>query len=71
MLRRNGRIYLLDRPLEKLIPTEDRPLSANREALEQRYHQRYERYHRAADVAVVDPNTAEEAADRIREEFEA
>ncbi len=70
MLRRNGRIYLLDRPVEKLIPTLDRPLSADREALERRYRERYERYHGAADVVVYDPETPEAACDLIREEFE-
>ena len=70
MLRHNGRIYLLDRPLEKLIPTDDRPLSSDRAALERRYHERYDRYHGAADAKVSDPETAEDAANIIREEFE-
>ncbi len=71
MLRRNGRIYLLDRPLEKLIPTDDRPLSADRKTLEKRYYERYDRYHEAADIVVTDPADAEVAAGLIREEFES
>ncbi len=71
MLRRNGRLYLLDRPVEKLIPTLDRPLSSDREALERRYRERHQRYHEAADVVIFDPETAEAAAELIRKEFEA
>ncbi len=71
MLRRNGRLYLLDRPVEKLIPTLDRPLSSDRESLERRYRERYQRYHEAADVVIFDPETAEAAAELIRKEFEA
>jgi shikimate dehydrogenase len=71
MLRRNGRIYLLDRPLEKLIPTDDRPLSCDRETLRRRYEERYERYHEAADAVITDPADAISAANCIREEFES
>ena len=71
MLRRNGRIYLLDRPLEKLIPTGDRPLSCDRETLKRRYEERYARYHEAADVVIADPASATLAAKCIREEFES
>ena len=71
MLKQNGRLYWLDRPLEKLIPTEDRPLSSSREALERRYRERYAIDRGAADVTVSDPATAEAAAKRIREELEA
>lgn len=70
MLRRNGRIYWLDRPVEKLIPTDDRPLSSDRAALELRYRQRYGRYREAADAVVFDSETPELAAEQIREEFD-
>lgn len=43
-LRQNGRLYFLDRPLEYLPVTQDRPLSSSRQALEQRYHERYATY---------------------------
>ncbi len=68
-LRRTGRIYFLDRPLSLLVPTEDRPLSATREAVEARYHERYARYRSAADVRVPNGGTAEEAASHIRKDF--
>ena len=52
ILRANGRICFLDRPLDALVTTADRPLSSNREKLEQRYSERYNLYRAAADFAV-------------------
>lgn len=69
-LRQNGRLYLLDRPWEQLVPTADRPLSGTRELIRQRYEERREAYLSAADVRITDPETPEEAADRIEKEFD-
>ena len=68
-LRRNGRLYFLDRPLEDLIPTEDRPLASSREAITARYHERYERYCTVADVKIPVFGSAEEVAREIEKEF--
>lgn len=70
MLRQNGRIYLLDRPWQKLVPTDNRPLSSTPELLRQRYEERLERYLSAADIRIADPATPEQAADRIRKDFD-
>lgn len=43
-LRENGKILFLDRPLEQLAVTFDRPLSQNRVLLERRYTERYPLY---------------------------
>ena len=51
-LRQNGRLYFLDRPLECLPVTQDRPLSSSRQALEQRYHERYATYCAVCDRRV-------------------
>ena len=51
-LRKNGRLFFLDRPLEKLIPTESRPLSSDRAAITARYNERYSRYLAVADERV-------------------
>ena len=51
-LRQNGVLFFLDRPLAELLPTADRPLSADRAAMEQRYHERYDKYTAAADVRI-------------------
>lgn len=65
----NGRVYFLDRPLEMLITTADRPLSSNKEDLEKRYKERYELYKASADVIVDGSKTIEEVAKIIEEDF--
>ncbi len=51
-LRQNGVLVLLDRPLEDLTATSDRPLSSSAEALKQRYEERYPIYSSVCDVPV-------------------
>jgi len=70
-LRQNGRLYFLDRPLEKLIPTEGRPLARDAQAIEARYKERYGIYTQAADVIIENNGSAIEAAERIIKEFYA
>lgn len=55
-LKHNGVVVFLDRALENLITTDDRPLSSSREALEKRYNERYDIYRASADV-IIDANT--------------
>lgn len=69
LLRENGRIYFLDRPLEWIIPTDDRPTASSREALEKRYEERYPIYSSVCDVRVKTLETAEENAEWIKEDF--
>ena len=56
-LRANGRIIFLDRPLSSITATEGRPLSANREALEARYRERYPIYCATCDAHVETDGT--------------
>ncbi|MBQ8431711.1 MAG: shikimate dehydrogenase [Clostridia bacterium] len=66
-LRRNGRIYFLDRPLQDLLPTEDRPLASSAEAIRARYEERYQRYCTTADLRIAvqgDPETVANAIER-------
>lgn len=65
MLRQNGRIFFLDRPVSELTPTADRPLSATRGDLEKRYAERIDRYLATADLRVAGFRTPEEAAEII------
>ena len=65
----NSRIYFLDRPLDMLITTSDRPLSSNRADLEKRYSERYELYKLSADVIIDGSKTVEEVAKIIEEDF--
>ena len=69
LLRQNGLLVFLDRPLEKLMPTADRPLSASREALERRYRERYGFYVAAADLVVDASGAIEDEVETIRKEM--
>ena len=69
LLRENGRVYFLDRPLECLCATPDRPLSSDRKALEQRYSERYDLYCAACDVHVRADGTMDETIRQIREDL--
>lgn len=51
-LKKNGKLFFIDRPLELLITTKDRPLSSDRNALEARYNERYPIYCAAADKKI-------------------
>ena len=68
-LRENGRIYFIDRPLELLMPTSDRPLSSTREDITRRYGERYGIYKAAADITVSADCSPGEVAEKIIEEF--
>ncbi len=69
LLHENGRVYFLDRPLEDIVPTSDRPLSSSREALEQRYKERYPLYCACADVRIHSVKTPQECLELIMEDF--
>jgi len=69
LLRENGRLYFLDRALERLVTTDDRPLSSNRIALEQRYAERYPLYCRLCDVRIQADGTVDEVVECIRKEI--
>ncbi len=64
-LRKNGRIYFLDRSPALLIPTSDRPLSSDRASLEKRYKERYEIYKATADAHIKSDGTPREICDFI------
>ncbi len=51
-LKQNGIVIFIDRPLDDLITTDDRPLSSNRELLEKRYSERYDIYNKTADKKI-------------------
>ena len=68
-LKQNGKVFFLDRPVAQLLPTEDRPLSSTREAILQRYQERYPIYTKTADVVVSNDTTAVSAAQRIERSF--
>ena len=70
-LRANGRIYFIDRPLKYILPTDDRPLSSDREALEKRFRERYPIYKATADVIVPVKGLPKTVAEAIRKDFQS
>ena len=52
LLKENGTVYFLDRNVEDIVATSDRPLSSNREDLLKRYEERYPIYLSSADFKV-------------------
>ncbi len=64
-LKRNGKIFFIDRPLEALMPTPDRPLAQDRAAIEKRYRERYILYRRYADHIIDANDTPESVANKI------
>lgn len=65
MLKQNGKIFFLDRPVHLLIPTSDRPLTSDIDAIYKRYNERYEVYKKCADVTVDASKDIESVAEQI------
>lgn len=68
-LKQNGKLFFLDRPLESLIPTCDRPLASSADAIRMRYNERYGRYCDVCDIRIDSIGTAENTANDIIREF--
>ncbi len=66
-LRKNGKIFFLDRPLSELLPTPNRPTASTKEDIERRYTERYEIYKSAADEHIYIKGEAKSVADEIGE----
>jgi len=64
-LKRNGILCFLDRGLENLRPTGDRPLSRDPEALRRLYEQRLPVYRSVADVSVYNDGAMAQAVDYL------
>ncbi|MBQ9748414.1 MAG: shikimate dehydrogenase [Clostridia bacterium] len=68
-LKRTGRLYFLNRSLSKILPTDDRPLSRDREALEARFRERYPRYLATCDKEIVMDEIPENTVKAITEDM--
>ena len=68
-LKQNGRLYFLDRALDSLTVSEDRPLSSSYELLEKRYNERYPKYLAAADCVIKAVDGKELNANAVMEEM--
>ena len=70
-LKRNGRLFWLDRSPEALVPTADRPLADTREKMTTLYREREPVYRKAADERISVSGAPEEAAADIKGRWEA
>ena len=68
-LKQNGVLFFIDRPCEKLLPTVDRPLANDVEAIKKRYAERYEIYLGAADTVIDADDTPVNIAKKIMGAF--
>ena len=68
-LSKNGKVYFIDRPLENLVPTSDRPTASNFEAIKKRFEERYDIYCASADEIIKADCEATEVAEKIKEDF--
>ena len=69
VLKRTGKLYFLDRALESLLPTDDRPLASSVEAIRKRYEERYDRYGATCNVRVVIDENIQHTVEFIRKDF--
>lgn len=69
LLKGNGTVYFIDRDIENLVATPDRPLSNSREALEKRYNERYPIYCGVADKKIENNGEPQTAVKIIKEDF--
>lgn len=68
-LRKNGRVYFLDRPIESLIPTADRPTASSREAIVRCWEERYPLYSQYCDKRINASGGVQEACKAVKEDF--
>ena len=67
LLKGNGKVFFLDRNLDDMVATPDRPLSSTREDLEKRYKERYPIYCSSADYKINCSNDVAENVNAIKE----
>ncbi len=66
-LKKNGKLYFIDRELNKLICTDSRPLSSNKNDLTALYEYRHPLYEKHADYVLKSDNTFNELKGIINE----
>ena len=65
-LRRNGVILFLDRSLENLVATADRPLSKDKEKLKNLFEKRYDVYKSCADAVIPADGEIADVVEKIK-----
>ncbi len=69
LLRANGVLVFIDRDLDLLIPTSDRPLTSDIDALTKKYNDRYPIYSSVRDICICGNGSVNEVADDIIEKL--
>lgn len=69
LLKMNGKVIFLNRPLDMLLTSEDRPLSSNRELLKKRFEERHEIYKASADVEIIADSDIKTNVQKVKEGF--
>ena len=67
LLKGNGKVFFLDRNIDDMVATPDRPLSSTREDFEKRYKERYPIYCSSADYKINCSNDVAENVNAIKE----
>lgn len=67
-LKKNGKVVFIDRDIDKLVPTTDRPLSSSVENLKKLYSERYHIYLATADVIVKNNDSIDDVVSEIEKE---
>ena len=65
----NGKIYFIDRPLDKLTPTKSRPLSSTKDDITKIYDERYPIYCNRCDVRIDANCSIEDVVNKILESY--
>lgn len=68
-LKKNGLIFFLNRPLCDIVPTDDRPLSQNYEALKKRFEERYDIYISSCDEEIAVDGDVMNSVNKILEKL--
>lgn len=68
-LRSNGKLFFLNRALDLLTPTSDRPLSSDYATLQKRFAERYDVYCSTADVVIDGNGTPDAVAAAVERSF--
>ena len=68
-MKMNGTVVFLDRPIETLLPSDDRPLADNAEKIRRLYTERYPIYTSSADVIFEVEGSPEHTAEKLLEKL--
>ena len=68
-LRKNGLIIMIDRDIDKMIISDERPLSKTRDDLKKLYTERYDLYKKYSDITFENNDSIESLLEKIKREI--